>query len=278
MKTQVRSVRLTTALLAAVVALLLAGCNPQNDLEPTTRRSTGDMQARKSGDKVFYGPATPLGKGVARAWVSVDDSGNPTAVGVNLSEKATENLGHEPMMFLLKLPKQGGLTLYDHIALDWNPGGHPPMDIYTLPHFDLHFYMISPEARMAIPGMAPFGPSGIQFDTPAVPQAYVPPGYHMDPGIVPQMGVHWADENSPEFNGQTFSTTYILGSYQGNFIFHEPMFTLDFLRTKPNVTIPIPQAAAVQRSGYYPQSYSYSYSATPKEYTIALTDLVYKHH
>ncbi len=38
----------------------------------------------------FYGPTVPIGKGVARAWVSVNQEGNPTSVGINLSEKALE--------------------------------------------------------------------------------------------------------------------------------------------------------------------------------------------
>jgi hypothetical protein len=232
--------------------------------------------AKKSKEKTFYGPATPMGKGVARAWVSVNENGEPTAIGVNISAKAVDNLGQEPRMFTLQLPKQGDLTLYEYVALDWNPAGHPPFETYGLPHFDLHFYMIPEHEAMAIPGMAPFGPNGIQFDTP-VPAQYVPWHYVMDPGIVPGMGVHWGDLNEPQFKGQTFTRTMILGSYQGQFIFHEPMFTLAYLQTKPNVVIPIPQASAYQKPGYYPMSYSFMYSDTPKEYTIALTNLTYKH-
>jgi hypothetical protein len=216
-----------------------------------------------------------LGRGVARAWVSVNDEGAPTAVGVNISAKAVEKLGEEPQIFTLQLPKQGSSTLYDFIMMDWNPEGHPPMGTYNVPHFDLHFYMIPEAEVMAIPGMEPFGPGGIQFDTP-VPSQYVPWHYVMDPGIVPGMGVHWGDLNEPQYNGQVFTRTMILGSYQGEFIFHEPMFTLDFLRTQPNVEIPIPQPDAYQKPEYYPLSYTFSYSNTPKEYTIALTDLTYK--
>ncbi len=264
-------------LLVGTLFLFVAGCSQQEILDPA-QRSVSDSQAKKSSEKTFYGPATPLGKGVARAWVMVNSEGEPTSVGVNMSVKAVENLGDEPKVFILRLPKQGDLTLYNYIMMDWNPQGHPPVGTYTVPHFDLHFYMISEEATRAIPGMAPFGPGGIQFDTPVPPQ-YVPFNYMQDPGIVPMMGVHWADRNSPEYTGSSFSRTFILGSLGGEFIFHEPMFTVAYLMGLPGMpdqTIPIPQALAYQKSGYYPQNYSFSYSATPKEYTIALTDLQYK--
>ena len=254
--------------------LFSAACSQQDVVEPA-EGLTSESQAKKSKEKTFYGPATPLGKGVARAWVSVNDAGQPTAVGVNISAKAVDNLGSEPRMFTLQLPKQGSSTLYDFVSLDWNPMGHPPMGTYNVPHFDLHFYMIPEAEVMAIPAMAPFGPNGIQFDT-RVPPQYVPWHYVMDPGIVPAMGVHWGDQNEPQYKGQAFTKTMILGSYQGEFIFHEPMFTLAYLRTKPNEVIQIPQPSAYQKPGYYPLSYTFMYSNTPKEYTIALTDLTYR--
>ena len=38
-------------------------------------------------------------------------------------------------------------TGIDHISLDFNPCGHPPMDTFTIPHYDLHIYLESPEYR-----------------------------------------------------------------------------------------------------------------------------------
>ncbi|WP_048920340.1 DUF5602 domain-containing protein [Rufibacter radiotolerans] len=261
-------------ILLAGVLLFSAACSEQEVVEPTSTVASQGL-SNKMKEKTFYGPATPMGKGVARAWVSVNDEGEPTAVGVNISAKVVDNLGMEPKVFTLRLPKQAEATLYEFVSLDWNPGGHPPFGIYNVDHFDLHFYMIPEEEVMAIPGMDPGMPGSFNFDTP-VPAQFVPWRYVMDPGIVPAMGVHWGDWNEPQYNGQPFTRTMILGSYQGEFIFHEPMFTLDYLHTKPNIEIPIPQASAYQKPGYYPLSYSFMYSDTPKEYTIALTDLTWK--
>jgi hypothetical protein len=49
------------------------------------------------------------------------------------------------MEFTLALPKEAAPTAYNHIGIDWNPQGHEPQGIYDKPHFDFHFYMITPE-------------------------------------------------------------------------------------------------------------------------------------
>jgi hypothetical protein len=248
---------------------IFAGCNQQETISPD---SSSSAVARKDNENtkstVFYGPTRPVGQGVARAWVEVSKEGTPLAIGVNFSEKALQKLPHEMTAYLLTLPKQAKLTTFDHIYLDWNPHGHEPDQLYGKPHFDFHFYTISQQERMAIPGLNP----------PAMdltPDAkYISPMYLQTPGLVPAMGAHWVDLLSAEFQpGGEFSRTFIFGSYKGEFIFYEPMITLDYLLSKPNEKIAIRQPQAYQRSGYYPLNYVISYSQAPKEYTVALVDL-----
>lgn len=38
------------------------------------------------------------------------------------------------------------------MGLNWEPSGHPTEGVYTIPHFDFHFYMISEEEVMNITG------------------------------------------------------------------------------------------------------------------------------
>jgi hypothetical protein len=244
-------------------------CTQQETISPTSPDSS---IARKNNEqtksKIFYGPTQHIGQGVARAWVEMSKEGTPLAIGVNFSEKALQKLPHEMTSYLLALPKQAKLTTFDHIYLDWNPHGHDPVQVYGKPHFDFHFYTISQQERLAIPGLNP----------PAMdltPDAkYIPPMYLQTPGLVPAMGAHWVDLLSAEFQpGGEFSRTFIFGSYKGEFIFYEPMITLDYLLSKPNEKIAIRQPQAYQKSGYYPLSYVISYSESPKEYSVALVDL-----
>ena len=89
------------------------------------------------------------------------------------------------------------------------------------------------------------------------------------------MGAHWADVTSPEFNGGGFTKTFIMGSWNGSFIFYEPMITRDYLLTQQDVTSPVRQAAAYARSGWYPTDYRVSYSTSPNQYTVSLINLTY---
>ena len=215
----------------------------------------------------FFGPSVAVGNGDAQAWVSVNKHGDPKAVGVNFSEEALENLPEELTQFVLPLPENKGKGFYTHALIDWNPEGHEPPGTYDLPHFDFHFYIISNEDRMAI------GPNDtVQFAN-APDSIYAPSGYLHTPGGVPQMGAHWVDLMAPEFNGGVFSKTFVWGSYDGEFIFLEPMITLDYLATHPNDLIPVRQPEAFQRDGWYPAKYKVSYSDSNNEYTVALTNL-----
>ena len=245
---------------------ILPSCQKE---EPLNNSGLNENTTKSQNGNTFYGPTVPIGNGVARAWVSEDPDGNPTGVGVNLSEKALEGLPEEPAAFVLYLPNNGATDFYTHILLDWNPQGHEP-GFYEVPHFDFHFYIIPEEDRLAI------GPDDFaEFAAEPLPQ-YVPPAYLHTPGGVPQMGAHWVDLLAPEFTGGNFTRTFIWGSYDGEFIFWEPMITRDYLLSHPEVVVPVRQPAAYQRDGYYPTNYKISYSDTPKEFTIALVNLVFR--
>jgi len=254
------------SILAIVSIIGLLSCQEDesvlenNETLPGLKSSTMNM---------FYSKTVSVGNGVARAWVKTMKNGDPLEVGITLNEKALMNLPDEPVQYVLPLPKNKGNNFYNHVLFDWNPEGHEPEGIYDLPHFDFHFYTTSIEEREAIPAM-----DTSQYDLPPNLQ-YIPPLYVQLPGLVPQMGAHWIDVTSPEFSGATFTRTFIWGSYQGEFIFWEPMITRAYLLSQPDEVIPIPQPDYYQKDGWYATHYKVSYSETPGEYTIALINLTY---
>ena len=71
-------------------------------------------------------------------------------MGITLSEKALEKLPDNIEQYVLDIPDQAGSDFYTHALVDWNPEGHEPPGIYDLPHFDVHFYIIPNEDRLAI--------------------------------------------------------------------------------------------------------------------------------
>jgi hypothetical protein len=263
--------RIISVSLAVIVISLLQACQKENQYRSHQNPGASSNIERKNEEtNKFYSSTLPIGKGIVRAWISEDKKGVPVAVGITLSEKALEQLPAEPTQYVLILPKNKGKNFYTHVLIDWNPQGHEPAHVYDLPHFDFHFYTIPNEERLAI------GPNDVaQFANAPAPQ-YIPDHYLQIPGGVPQMGAHWADLLSPEFNGSAFTKTFIWGSYDGKFIFWEPMITRDYLLSHPHDLVAIRQPSAYQRDGYYAASYKVSYSVDPKEYTIALTNLAFK--
>lgn len=210
--------------------------------------------------QVIKGTAVQVHGGKAWTWVQVNKQGNPEKLGVALTDDAlntvpagTPNGGHghvEGNHWVMKIPSKSGLTAFNHVGMHWNPNGHEPETIYTLPHFDFHFYTSPPEEVLEI---GTYETDSIRFkNTPSTdyfPAKYFNPGA---PASVPQMGAHWMDGAASEFQGKTFTETFLFGSFDGKVTFYEPMITLDFLKKNSNYVRDIPQPAKVQKTSWYP--------------------------
>lgn len=223
----------------------------------------------KSG--TFFGPVTAMAGGTARTYITLDRSGAPTDVGFALTEAALTGLPTTAAEYVFALPAQASVTPYKHAVINWMPVGHPPAGVYTVPHFDFHFYMITNADRVAIV----LGDPQVDAKIARQPSAeFVPAGYAVGmPGA--GMGLHWNDPNAPERNGAPFTKTFIYGSYDGTFTFTEPMIAKAYLETKPSATttaVKLPTQYAVH--GYQPTSYTVSYDGLAKEYRIAISSFV----
>jgi hypothetical protein len=215
---------------------------------------------------VLDGPVVSVGGGSAHA-VVVKQGDAVKSIGIQLTDDALTNLPTTmpATEWQLALPAGSDVGPWDHLALDWNPQGHPPPMVYTVPHFDFHFYMITPADQMAIQG----GP-----DQTPVDAKYVPQDYASQVESVPMMGVHWADTLATEYHGHPFDHTFIYGFHEGKMVFVEPMVTLAFLQGGNDFSGHVKQPAAFQRSGRYPTSYSVKHDATRHTITISLDSLV----
>lgn len=220
--------------------------------------------------KIAFGPAVAIGDGKVRAWVSEDRFGKPTAVGITLTEEAMNNLPTSNQEYILTFEPGSATDFYKFVSLNWSAKGHIPTNVYDIPHFDVHFFTIKESERMMI------GSNGANEITVPPAAKYIPSSYNLLIGGAPMMGAHWFDMLDPEFNGSTFTQTFIWGSNNGKFIFWEPMITHNYLMTKPNSEKALRQPAAFQQDGWYPGSYAVSYSSSLKEYTIALSNLSFK--
>jgi hypothetical protein len=278
--------------------------------------SVAALAAFDSPTPLIYGAPAPLalrtngapqrlGNGTVRTYVLYDPANRrvPIEVGIALSASALDGLPEPAAMKhadamsshfdtherLLELPA-GNPTSYKFVQFNWNPGGHEPPGIYDRPHFDFHFWTVPVDVRNSIvPSNPDFAAKAArypgeeyraQFYIDAATAAKAPPAAV----AVPQMGVHWLDVRSGEFNGRGFTTTYIYGTWDGQFVFDEPMITRDYVAAKRDATDPaardeiiaIPTLGRRQVPGYYPNAYRITYDAETNEYRIALTRLTYQ--
>lgn len=230
---------------------------------------------------VFKGPQVELGYGKVRSWISMDSNGHPTEIGLEITPEAFKNLEtdtdktlppeHATIVVPLHL-KATQLTPFDHVGLNWNPDGHEPPGVFDVPHFDIHFYMISVQEQLAIPAWSPETDAAFN-NYPAA--GYMPADYFTPPGPAtaePQMGKHWLPVNLEAY--LPFSKIMIYGSYNGKFIFVEPMITLDYFLSNVDFSANYSQPDYFEKAGNYPTKYNIYHDAVTGYTYVTLSDFV----
>jgi Domain of unknown function (DUF5602) len=246
----------------------------------------------------------------------------PLSIGVSFTEQALDPMftaafddfprelphltapGLEPArVYDLPFPaKVRKTTPFDHMGWFANAQGHNPPGVFTFPHADVHFFMITVKERQAISGqlddkMLTYPPEGFlpaDFCLPLFTS--VPPFCKLLTELtetdVPgsndtEQGLHWVDQSAPELRGELFRQINIFGTYDGKVVFWEPMITKQFfedVRSFLNdlqstgktivLTFAIKQPEKFQETSYYPTQYTVSYDAEVGEFTVSLDDFV----
>ena len=138
------------AIVATLIVPVIAACS--------------ESSASETKSATTYAAPTPIGDGTVRTYVVRDSRGVATSLGVELSESALRGLPATKTMLHLPFPKEAG-DQYTFAMFDWNPAGHVPDHVYTIPHFDFHFYMAKQDDVMAISG----GPDPVVAESRFVP-------------------------------------------------------------------------------------------------------------
>lgn len=278
-------------LLSVGAIILFASCQKTDStLSPTTDKllstteriisSENTAVLRSSNDyNTFYGPSVEMGDGQLRSWANITHDDKVLAVGVEMTDGSLKGLPQDPNNFAAStfvLPlhqKTKALTAFDHIVVNWNVHGHEPDHVFDITHFDFHFYKISLADQLAIPPYA-IAPAMFNADPPI---GYLPSMYLHVPGGVPQMGAHWVDLLSPEFNSGVFTHTFIFGSYNGNVTFLEPMVTLAIFESgntihknirQPQYFLPI--------NKYYPTRYNIWKDISNDRHYVSLDQMLWR--
>ncbi len=231
--------------------------------------------------RTYFGPAVTFGAGTAWTVVEADAHNRPIAFGFEFTAGALSELPALPnprdrsldWPYYLFFPVNAPSTGFDHVNIDWHPLGHAPKGIYTVPHFDFHFYAIPVSAQLAI--HYPHSESENMTGVAMPAKTLLPPGYMIPPGTeVNEMGLHAIPANAPEFHGKPFTNTLIYGyDPHGALVFVEPMITVKYLLSHPHFSAAIPVPASYSLPGYYPRRYSVTYDASQHLYKIMYSNL-----
>ena len=272
-----------------LACILLSACQKNNDPDlkdklttqekikmPTDENSIA-QHASEDHYNTFYGPAVQFGEGRVRSWVNISHDDVPLAIGIEFTDGVLQqehghdgqDHGHEVLLPLHQKAK--ALTPFDHVTMGFMAEGHPPPGIYSVPHFDIHFYKMSLEERLAIPAY----PLAMAAFNNNPPSGYLPPAYVKAPAGEAKMGAHWMDVLSPEFNGQPFTHTFVYGSYDGKVNFLEPMVTLDFISGGTTVHKAIRQPQFFDPTNtYYPTRYNIWKDESNNRHYISMDQMV----
>jgi Domain of unknown function (DUF5602) len=203
------------------------------------------------------GGSALIGNGQVTSWIKTNSKGEPVSLGFEMSPETLDNLPEGlPSMgnntnFRINLPAEAAQTAFDHLDIGWESHGHGPVGVYDAPHFDFHFYTVSPAAHDNIP---PYAVNKTKFDINP-PTGAIPASYTKNPSGVPGMGCHWSDANADEFNGKAFTDTFIFGSYDGRVNFWESMIAYSTIKNNPSIFRTIPQPTVYdQTCKFYPTS------------------------
>ena len=122
--------------------LLAAACSGMALLPGCGGESAQSSSTTPAESGTFFSPSQSLGDGSVKTYVTLNDSGQPTEVGVRLTPTALEGLPPSNTTLMLAIPDQAKGTAFDHVMLNWNPQGHEPLELFGRPHFDFHFDMV----------------------------------------------------------------------------------------------------------------------------------------
>lgn len=244
----------------ALSFLLLAGAATAftHDVDATSHSSCG----------------TVMGSEVC-TWIEMDGD-RPVELGASIPLGLIERVPADAEMVwpprelaMVSLPAvaQNALGL-DHLGINWEAHGHPPQTFLTQ-HFDFHFYNLTPDEVASIDCSDDAKPDRLP-DGYALPDVEVP-GLGTLVGLcVPAMGMH-AMEAHEVHDTAPFQASMMLGYYDGEPIFFEPMVARDLLMQKKDFSLRMPALADLPAGVRYPTEFRAEYDRQNQAYRLLFT-------
>lgn len=219
----------------------------------------------------FAGSDRRIGNGEARAFVTLDDEGVPTEIGVRLDQDALAGIpynlgGATSRVYELSLPPEADSTPFRHVTIDWYPQGDGEDGRFDTARFDVHFYTVAKgELEEIDPAV-----SGAQAKAEnLLSAAETPAGYETGDPVTfePKVGVHWYDPATlPGTSG--FAKNLFYGSWDGALTFIEVRMAWDWLAGTPQYSSPLPQPTTWPTSGPWPTTWTIATDEANQQFVI----------
>lgn len=228
--------------------------------------------------RLVEGPCETVYGGQVCTWANVQGT-EVTEFGATVSLSTVENAPLDAEMefpprvvAVIPLPEVvTASTGFNHLGVNWEAHGHPPA-LFLTPHFDFHFYRIDPDQVAAI--------DCADLNKPAaLPAGYALPDMEI-PGLgtlvglcVPRMGMHAMP--AAELNvADPFGASMLVGYYQREPIFVEPMISRAALLEKGSMSLTVPAVPQAEGSRpTWPTRFSLEYDAAGEVYRLVLSGI-----
>jgi hypothetical protein len=230
-----------------------------------------------SGEQVVQGECQDMFGGDLCTWGTVAGE-EVIEFGATVPLASVENAPAEgemvfppPFVAVVALPDEvANATGFNHLGVNWEPHGHPPA-LFLTPHFDFHFYTIDPERVQAIDCADSSKPAQIPAQY-ALPDMDIPGIGELKGLCVPTMGMHAMLEHELE-ETDLFGASMIVGYYQKNLIFLEPMIAKAKLLEAKSFPMDIPAAPDAGANVRWPTRFEAVYDTESRAYRFVFSGL-----
>ncbi|MHC4308300.1 MAG: DUF5602 domain-containing protein [Planctomycetota bacterium] len=234
------------------------------------------LAACGGGEQVVEGDCQTVFEGDLCTWGTMAGD-EVTEFGATIPVAFVENAPMEgemmfppPFVAVVALPAEvAAATGFNHLGVNWELFGHPP-ETWLTPHFDFHFYTVTPETVQGIDCADTSKPAELP-DEYAMPDLEIPEmGITLVGACVPTMGMHSAKASELE-NPEVFEGSMIVGYYEEDLIFLEPMIAKAKLMKQESFPMAVPAVPNAPANVKWPSSFEAVYDAEARAYRFVFS-------
>ena len=234
------------------------------------------LAACGGGEQVVEGDCQTVFESDLCTWGTMT-GGNVTAFGATVPVAFVENAPVDgemvfppPFVAVVALPEEvQAATGFDHLGVNWELFGHPP-ETWLTPHFDFHFYTITPGSVQAIDCSNLNKPAELPAEY-ALPDLEIPEmGLTLVGACVPTMGMHSAKVSEVAVT-DPFETSMLVGYYEEDLIFLEPMIAKAKLLLEESFPMQVPAVPNAAANVKWPTTFEAVYDAESRSYRFVFS-------